>query len=86
MLLLDPSLIPDPCLTAVQGKGAPDDIYLAFYTACTKLGMMYTDDARIMSLNVIHHHEPQVRETSGGKPGTLTSQRHMKATLQNLKI
>ena len=33
MLLLDPSLIPDPCLTAVQEKGAPDDIYLAFYTA-----------------------------------------------------
>ena len=33
MLLLDPSLIPDPCLTTVQEKGAPDDIYLAFYTA-----------------------------------------------------
>ena len=32
MLLLDPSLIPDPCLTAIQEKGAPDNIYLAFYT------------------------------------------------------
>ena len=34
MLLLDPSLIPDPCLTAVLEKGAPDDIYLPFYTVC----------------------------------------------------
>ena len=33
MLLLDPSWIPDPCLTAVQEKGAPDNIYQAFYTA-----------------------------------------------------
>ena len=33
MLLLDPSPIPDPCLTAVLGKGAPDDICGAFYTA-----------------------------------------------------
>ena len=33
MLLLDPSLIADPCLTAVLEKGAPDDICGAFYTA-----------------------------------------------------
>ena len=33
MLLLDPSLIPDPCLTVFQEKGAPDDICLPFYTA-----------------------------------------------------
>ena len=33
MLLLDPSLIPDPCLAAVLEKGAPDDICGAFYTA-----------------------------------------------------
>ena len=33
MVLLDPSPIPDPCLTAVQEKGAPDDSYLTFYTA-----------------------------------------------------
>ena len=34
MLLLDPSLNPDPCLTAVLEKGAPDDICGAFYTTC----------------------------------------------------
>ena len=34
MLLLDPSLIPDPCLTAVLEKGAPDNICGAFYTMC----------------------------------------------------
>ena len=34
MLLLDPSLIPDPCLPVFQENGAPDDIYLPFYTAC----------------------------------------------------
>ena len=33
MLLLDPSLIPDPCLTVFQEKGAPDDSCLLFYTA-----------------------------------------------------
>ena len=33
MLLLDPSPIPDPCLTMFQGKGAPDNSCLPFYTA-----------------------------------------------------
>ena len=32
-----------------------------------KLGMTYTNDARIASLNVTCHHEPQEWETSGGK-------------------
>ena len=32
-LLLDPSPIPDLCLTVFQKKGAPDNIYLPFYTA-----------------------------------------------------
>ena len=32
-LLLDPSPIPDPCLTVSQEKGAPDDSCLCFYTA-----------------------------------------------------
>ena len=30
---LDPSPIPDPCLTVIQEKGGPDNIYLPFYTA-----------------------------------------------------
>ena len=34
MLLLDPSLIPHPCLTVFQEKGAPDDNCLPFYTVC----------------------------------------------------
>ena len=56
------------------------------FILCMKLGMTYTDDARIASSNIIHHHKPQVWETSGGKLGTLTNHRHMRATLQNLKI
>ena len=31
-LLLDPSLIPDPCLAVSQEKGAPDNNCLHFYT------------------------------------------------------
>ena len=34
MLLLDPSLIPDPYLTVFQEKGALDDSCLPFYTVC----------------------------------------------------
>ena len=34
MLLLDPSLIQDPCLAVFQEKGAPDDNCLPFYTVC----------------------------------------------------
>ena len=34
MLLLDPSLIPDPCLAVFQEKEAPNNIYLPFHTAC----------------------------------------------------
>ena len=33
MLLLDPSPIPDPCLTVFQEKGASDNNCLPFYTA-----------------------------------------------------
>ena len=32
MLPLDPSLIPDPCVTVSQEKGDPDDHCLCFYT------------------------------------------------------
>ena len=32
LLLLDPSLIPDPFLIVFQEKGAPDDSCLPFYT------------------------------------------------------
>ena len=31
-----------------------------------KLRMMYTDDARIVSLNIIHHHKPRVWEQVAG--------------------
>ena len=31
---LDPSPIPDPCLTVFQEKGAPDNICGAFYIVC----------------------------------------------------
>ena len=55
------------------------------FIQCAKLGVMYTDDARIASSNVTHHHKPQAWETSGGKPGTLANLRHMKAMLQNAK-
>ena len=51
-----------------------------------KLGMTYTNDARIVSLNITCHHEPRVREPSGGKLGTLTNLRHARATLQNAKV
>ena len=43
---------------------------------------MYTNDARITSLNGIRHHKPRAQETSGGKLGTLTNHRHASATLQ----
>ena len=69
MLLLDPSLIPDPCLTAVLEKKEPQMIFTWPFIQCVKLRMMYTDDARIASSNIIHHHEPQAWETSGGKTG-----------------
>ena len=39
------------------------------FIQCAKLRMMYTDDARITSSNVTHHHEPRAWETNGGKPG-----------------
>ena len=61
-------------------------IFVGPFILHTKLKMMYTDDARIMSSNVICHHEPQAWETSGGKLGTLTNHRHVSATLRNLKI
>ena len=51
------------------------------FIQCAKLGVMYTNDARIVSLNITCHHEPQAWETSGGKLGTLTNLRHVRATL-----
>ena len=85
MVLLDPSPIPNPCLTAVpsSGKKEPQMIITLLYIWHTKLGMMYTDDTRVASLNIICHHELRVWETSGGKLGTLTSYRHMRAILPN---
>ena len=56
-------------------------IFICPFIQHVKLGMMYTDDARIASSNVTCHHEPQVWETSGGKLGTLTNLRHVRATL-----
>ena len=56
-LLLDPTLIPDPCLTVSQEKGAPDDNCLPFYTAHEARDDIH-DDARLVSSNIIHHHEP----------------------------
>ena len=61
MLPLDPSLIPDPCLTVSQEKGAPDDSCLRFYTA-RKVHDDVHDDTRIASSNVKHHHSPRVWE------------------------
>ena len=83
MVLLDPSPIPNPCLTAVQaqGKKEPQMIITLLYIWCMKLRMMYIDDARVASSNIIHHHKLQAWETSGGKLGTLASYRHMRAIL-----
>ena len=39
------------------------------FIQCVKLGMMYTDDARIASSNIIRHHEPRAWETNGRKTG-----------------
>ena len=49
------------------------------------LGMTYTDDARVASLNITHHHRLLVWETSGGKLGTLASYRHTRAILPNFE-
>ena len=86
MLLLDPSLIPDPCLTAVLEKGAPDNTYGAFYTMCEAW-----DDIHWWHKDCIIkcHMSPWTSsawETSGRKLGTLTNHRHARATLWNLKI
>ena len=32
------------------------------FIQCTKLGMTYTNDARIASLNITHHHNPRAWE------------------------
>ena len=45
-----------------------------------KPGMMYIDDARVASSNVIHHHGLRAWETSGGKLGTLANYRQARAT------
>ena len=84
MLLLDPNLILDPCLTVFQEK-EPQMIVACPFIQHVKLRMMYTDDARITSSNITHHHEPQAWETSGGKLGTLTNLKHVRAMLQNAK-
>ena len=47
--------------------------------------MMYTNDARVASSNIIHHHRLQAWEISGEKLGTLTSYRHVRAILPNFE-
>ena len=49
------------------------------------LGMMYTDDARVASSNISHHHRLLAQETSGGKLGTLASYRHARSILPNFE-
>ena len=51
-----------------------------------KLGMMYTDDAKVASSNVTCHHKPRVWETSSRNLGTLANLRHARVKLQNIKI
>ena len=48
---LDPSPTPDPLLLCVKGK-EPQTIVTPIYIPHVKPVMMYTDDARIASLNV----------------------------------
>ena len=48
--------------------------------------MTYTDDARIASSNITHHHSPQVWEQLVGSLGTLINPRHMRGTIQNEKV
>ena len=66
-----------------SGKKEPQTIVTLLYIWHAKLGMMYIDDARVTSSNVIHHHKLRVQETSGGKLGTLASYRHVRAILEN---
>ena len=40
-----------------SGKKEPQTIVTLLYIWRTKLGMMYIDDARVASSNVIRHHE-----------------------------
>ena len=61
-------------------------IFVGPFILHVKLGMMYTDDTRIASSNIIHHHKHQPWDTSGGKLGTLAKHRHTSATLQNFKV
>ena len=41
-----------------------------------KLGVTYTDDARIASLNITHHHEPQAWEQVVGNKWQETGHTH----------
>ena len=52
---LNPSLTPDPVLLCVKGK-EPQMIVTPIYIQCAKPVMMYTNDARTASLNVLRHH------------------------------
>ena len=58
----------------------PSLIYRAW-----SLRMTYTNDARVASSNVTHHHRLLAWETSGGKLGTLASYRHVRAILPNFE-
>ena len=84
-LLLDPSPIPDPCLTMFQERGAPDDICRAFYIAHEAQDEIHQwCKDRIIKW----HTSPWTSSmgASGGQLGTLANHRHMSAMLWNLKI
>ena len=61
-LLLDPSPIPDPCLAVSQEKKEPQTITAYAFIQRTKPVMMYTDDAKIASPNIVRHHSPRAQE------------------------
>ena len=86
MVLLDPSPIPNLHLITVQvQEREPQTIVTLPYIWCAKPGMVYTDDTRVASSNITHHHRLLAWEISGGKLGTLASYRHARAILPNFE-
>ena len=87
MVLLDPSPTPNlhPVTVQVQER-EPQMIVTLPYILHMKSGMMYTNDAMAASSNITYHHRPLAQETSGGKLGTLTSYRHVRAIVPNFEI
>ena len=75
---------PRPLSQLLVQEKEPQMIVTWLFIQCVKLRMMYTDDTRVVSSNITHHHKLWVQETSGGKLGTLTSYRHARAILTNI--